>query len=121
LRNKLRNRQQHEKTQAYLKLDSYFKRMRNFRDDVPKHYLETVRSHIKRVAKQVEEDAVEAADAAVADGDETTLRALEVEEAEEIELERQIAPADAIVEPYCEVEDVAENVLIDLLVKDGTL
>ena len=64
------------------------------------------------VVQQVEEDA---------DGDEATLRALEVEEAEEIELERQIAPADAIVEPYCEVEDVAENVLIDLLVKDGTL
>ena len=37
-------------------------------------------------------------DAAVADGDEATLRALEVEEAEEIELERQIAPADA---SYC--------------------
>lgn len=121
LRNKLRNRQQHETTQAYLKLDSHFKRMQNFRDEVPKHYLETVRSHIKRVAQQVEEDAAEAADAAVADGDEATLRALEVEEAEEIELERQIAPADAIVEPYCEVEDVAENVLIDLLVKDGTL
>ena len=30
-------------------------------------------------------------------------------------------PVDAIVEPYCEVEDVAENALIDLLVKDGTL
>ena len=50
-------------------------------------------------------------DAAVADGDEATLRALEVEEAEEIELERQIALADAIVEPYCEVKDLAENVL----------
>ena len=92
----------------------------------PYQYLElisnkTVRSHIKRVAQQVQEDAAEAADAAVADGDEATLRELEVEEAEEIELERQIAPADAIVEPYCEVEDVAENVLIDLLVKDGTL
>ena len=47
------------------------------------------------------------------------MRALEVEEAKEIEFERQIAHADAIVEPYCEVEDVAENVLIDLLVKDG--
>ena len=89
--------------------------MQNFRDEVPKHYLETVRSHIKRVAQQVEEDAAEAADTAVADGDEATLRALEVEEAEEIELERQIAPADGILEPYCEVEgDVAENVLIDL-------
>ena len=44
-----------------------------------------------------------------------------MEEAEEIELERQIAPADAIVEPFCEVEDVAENVLIDLLVKDATV
>ena len=54
---------------------------------------------------------------APADGDEATLRALEVEEAEEIELERQIEPADAIVEPYCEVEDVAETVPIDLLVK----
>jgi hypothetical protein len=32
-----------------------------------------------------------------------------VEEAEEIEFERQIAPADAIVERYCEVEDVAEK------------
>ena len=37
------------------------------------------------------------------------MRALEVEEAEEIEFERQIAPVDAIVEPYCEVEDVAES------------
>ena len=62
-----------------------------------------------------------AADAAIADGEEATVRALEMEEAEEIEFERQIAPVDAIVEPYCEVEDVAENVLIDLLVKDGTL
>ena len=52
---------------------------------------------------------------------EATLRALEVEEAEEIEFEREIALTDAIVEPYCEVKDVAENVLIDLLVKDGTL
>ena len=32
------------------------------------------------------------------------MRALEVEEAKEIEFERQIAPADAIVEPYCEVD-----------------
>ena len=78
--------------------------------------METVRSHIKRVTQQVEEDAAEAADAVVADGDEATVRAVEVEEGEEIEFERQIAPADAIVEPYCEVEDVAENVLIDLLV-----
>ena len=29
-----------------------------------------------------------------------------------------VKAADAIVEPYCEVEDVAENVLIDLLLKD---
>ena len=73
--------------------------MRNFIDEVPKNYLETVRSHIKRVAQQVEEDSAEAAGAAVADGDEATLRAREVEEVEEIELERQIAPADAILEP----------------------
>ena len=66
------------------------------------------------LAQQVEEDAAEAADRAVADGDEATLRALEVEEAEEFEFERQIVPADAIVDPYCEVKDVAENVLIDL-------
>ena len=63
----------------------------------------------------------EAADAAIADGEEATLRAHEVEEAKDIKFERQIAPADAIVEPYYEVEDVAENVLIDLSIKDRTL
>ena len=54
------------------------------------------------------------------DGNEAMLRALEEAEAQDIE--RQVAPetVDAIVEPYCEVEDVAENIIIDLLAKAGT-
>ena len=42
----------------------------------------------------------------------------DAEEAAEIELERTTVPEEAIVEPYSEVEDVAGNMLIDLLVKD---
>ena len=43
-RNKLRNRQQRETTQAYLvRLDSHYKRMIYFQDEVPQHYLESVK------------------------------------------------------------------------------
>ena len=73
--------------------------MRNFQDEVPKHYLETVRQQIKRVAE---------------DGDDRILQQIDAEEAAEIELERTTVPEEAILEPYSEVEDVAENVLIEL-------
>ena len=46
------------------------------------------------------------------------LQQIDAEEAAEIELERTTVPEEAIVEPYSEVEDVAGNMLIDLLVKD---
>ena len=36
-----------------------------------------------------------------------------------IEVERTTVPEEAIVEPYSEVEDVAGNMLIDLLLKDS--
>ena len=93
--------------------------MRNFQDEVPKHYLETVRQQIKRVARLVEEDADEKAAAAAEDGDDRILQQIDAEEAAEIELERTTVPEEAILEPYSEVEDVAENVLIDLLLKDA--
>ena len=63
-RNKLRNRQQHETTQAYLRLDSHYKRMRHIQEEVPKHYLESVKQQIKHFAQLVEEDADEKAEAA---------------------------------------------------------
>ena len=58
-RNNLRNRQQHETTQAYLRSDSHYKRLRHFQDEVPKHYLESVKQQINRMAQLVEEDAAE--------------------------------------------------------------
>ena len=53
-------------------------------------------------------------------GDDVILQQIDAEEAAEIELERTTVPEEeeAIVEPYSEVEDVAGNMLIDLLVKD---
>ena len=47
------------------------------------------------------------------------LQQIDAEEAAEIELERTTVPEEAIVEPYSEVEDVAGNMLIDLLLKDS--
>ena len=118
-RNKLRNRQQHETTQAYLRLDSHYKRLRHFQDEVPKHYLESVKQQINRMAKLVEEDAAEKAEAAAEEvGDDVILQQIDAEEAAEIEDERATVPEEAILEPYSEVEDVAGNVLIDLLLKD---
>ena len=44
------------------------------------------------------------------------LQQIDAEEAAEIEVERTTVPEEeAIVEPYSEVEDVAGNMLIDLL------
>ena len=53
-------------------------------------------------------------------GDDVILQQIDAEEAAEIELERTTVPEEeeVIVEPYSEVEDVAGNMLIDLLVKD---
>ena len=67
----------------------------------------------------VEEDADEKAEAAAEEvGDDVILQQIDAEEAAEIELERTTVPEEAIVEPHSEVEDVAGNMLIDLLVKD---
>ena len=49
---------------SYLRLDSHYKRIRHFQDDVPKHYLESVKQQIKRIARLVEEDADQKAEAA---------------------------------------------------------
>ena len=93
--------------------------MRHFQDEVPKHYLDSVKQQIKRIARLVEEDADEKAEAAAEEiGDDVILQEIDAEEAAEIEVERTTVPEEAIVEPYSEVEDVAGNVLIDLLLKD---
>ena len=75
-RNKLRNRQQRETTQAYLvRLDSHYKRMIHFQDEVPQHYLESVKQQIKRIARSVEEDADEKAETAAEEvGDDAILQ-----------------------------------------------
>ena len=48
------------------------------------------------------------------------LQQIDAEEAAEIEVERTTVPEEeeVIVESYSEVEDVAGNMLIDLLLKD---
>ena len=46
------------------------------------------------------------------------LQQIDAEEAAEIEIERTTVQEEAIVEPYSELEDVAGNMLIDLLLKD---
>ena len=51
-------------------------------------------------------------------GDDVILQEIDAEEAAEIEVERTTVPEEAIVEPYSEVEDVAGDMLIDLLLKD---
>ena len=51
-------------------------------------------------------------------GDDVIRQQIDAEEAAEIEVERTTVPETAVVEPYSEVEDVAGNMLIDLLVKD---
>ena len=88
--------------------------MRHFKDEVAKHYLESVKQQIKRIARLVEEDANEKAEAAAEEiGDDVILQQIDAEEAAEIEVERTTSPEEeAIVEPYSEVEDVAENMLI---------
>ena len=95
--------------------------MRNFQEEVPKHYLESVKQQIKRIARLVEENADEKAEAAAAEeiGDDVIRQQIDAEEAAEIEVERTTVPEEAIVEPYSEVEDVAGNMLIDLLLKDS--
>ena len=40
------------------KHNSHYKRMRHFQDEVPKHYLESVKQQIKSIARLVEEDAM---------------------------------------------------------------
>ena len=52
-------------------------------------------------------------------GDDVILQQIDAEEASEIKVERTTVPEEeAIVELYSEVEDVAGNMLIDLLLKD---
>ena len=51
-------------------------------------------------------------------GDDVILQQIDAEEAAEIEIERTTVQEEAIVEPYSELEDVAGNMLIDLLLKD---
>jgi hypothetical protein len=63
----------------------------------------------------VKEDADEKAAAAAEVVDDGILQQIDAEEASEIEFERTTMPEDAILEPYSEVEDVAENVIINLL------
>ena len=52
-------------------------------------------------------------------GDDVILQQIDAEEAAKIEDERATVPEEAILEPYSEVEDVAGNVLIELLLKDS--
>ena len=90
--------------------------MRNFKDEVPKHNLESVKLQFKRIARLVEEARCLVSDekakaAAEEVGDDVILQQINAEEAAEIEHERTIVPDS-------EVEDVAGNVLIDLLLKD---
>ena len=66
----------------------------------------------------VKEGADENASAAAEVIDDDILQQIDAEEAAEIEFERTTMPEDAILEPYSEVEDVAGNVLINLLLKD---
>ena len=51
----LRNIQQHESTQAYLRLESHYERVRHFKDEVPKHKLESVKLQFEHIAQLVEE------------------------------------------------------------------
>ena len=69
----------------------------------------------QRVARLVKEDADKKAAAAAEVVDDGILQQIDAEEAAEIEFERTTMPEDAILEPYSEVEDVAENVIINLL------
>ena len=46
---------------------------------------------------------------------------IDAEQAAETEFERTTVAEEAILEPYSEVEDVAENVLIDLPLKDASI
>ena len=77
-----------------MRLDSHYKRLRHFQDEVPKHYLESVKQQIKCIPRSVGEDAAEKAETAAEEvGDDVILQQIDVEE--------------AIFDPYSEVEDVA--------------
>ena len=69
-----------QREQAYLvRLDSHYKRMIHFQDEVPQHYLE---QQIKRIARLVEEDADEKAETAAEEVcDDVILQQIDVEEA----------------------------------------
>ena len=75
--------------------------MRHFQDEVPKHYLDSVKQQIKRIARLVEDDADGKAEAAAEEiGDDVILQQIDAEEAAEIEIERTTVPEEAIVEPF---------------------
>ena len=92
----LRNRQQYETTQVYLRLDSHYERVRYFKDEMPKHNLESVKLQFKRSARLVEEarwlpGTDEKAEAAAEDaGDDMILQQIDTEKAAEIEHGRTI-------------------------------
>ena len=47
-----------------MRLDSHYKRMIHFQDEVPQHYLASVKQQIKCITRSVEEDADEKAETA---------------------------------------------------------
>ena len=106
IRNKLRNRQTHDVTQAWLFLASYYKRKHEFRNEARRIPLELIKEQIDEIVQLVEDDdCIEHEETIVTVDDEVENETTAMEGVDEMEEEVE------------EVEDVAGNCLIDVLVE----